>query len=181
MKSHTTLVPARTLILVLLIVVMVAGSTAAFADEAPGGDALAGPAAAPNPPQISIEKASSSIALLWQHTDYPRTTAYQVWRSEDPLFDPNAGQGVKIDEYTFPGTLYGQGTDFRYVDNGSCGKYTAPSSAPNTCRYPQSPTVTVLGDVAHNYFWAVRAGNTDGEYDFDNRVGEFDFRLVPGS
>jgi len=27
----------------------------------------------------------------------------------------------------------------------------------------------------------VRAGNSNGEFDFANRVGEFDFALVPGS
>jgi hypothetical protein len=145
--------------------------------------APAGPAAAPEAPEIRIEKASSnSIALLWDHPG-EETTAYQVWRSENPYFDPNIGQGAKIDEYAFPG-VYGQGTAFRYVDNGSCGYFlvgTPPSEQqPQPCT-SQNPTVTVLGDVAHNYFWAVRGGNTAGEFDFANRVGEFDYRLVPGS
>lgn len=157
-------------------------SGVALAAEAPEGEGLlAGPQAAPNPPWISIQKnTASSIALLWEHSDQT-TAVYQVWRGTSPYFDPNLGQGVKIDEYSFPLTLYGLGTGFRYVDNGVCGYYTAPSSAPNTCRYPQSPTVQVLGNVAVNYFWAVRAGNSGGEFDFANRVGEFDFALVPGA
>ncbi len=171
----------RTPILFLLAVALaVTGATAAFASEPPGGEGLAGPDSAPNPPSISIEVASSSsIALLWEHTDQA-ATVYQVWRSEAPYFNPNAGQGTLIDAYTFPSALYGQGVSFRYVDNGICGVYTQPSSAPTTCRYPQSPTVTVRGDVAHNYVWVLRAGNSAGEFDFDNRVGEFDYRLVKG-
>ncbi len=86
-----------------------------------------------------------------------------------------------IDACTFPSGLYGQGAEFRYVDNGSCGYYSDPSSAPVTCRYPQNPTATVLGDVKRNYFWVLRAGNSGSEFEFDNRVGEFDFRFVTGS
>lgn len=166
--------------LLLAAALAVTGATAAFASEPPGGEGLAGPDSAPNPPSISIAAASSSsIALLWEHTDQT-ATVYQVWRSEAPYFNPNAGQGTLIDAYTFPISLYGQGVPFRYVDNGICGVYTQPSSAPTTCRYPQSPTVTVRGDVSHNYVWVLRAGNSAGEFDFDNRVGEFDFGLVKG-
>lgn len=164
----------------LIFVLLLTTGGVALAGEAPGEADLAGPQAAPNPPFISIQRAGpSSIALLWEHGDQT-TTAYQVWRSTDPYFDPNMGQGVKIDDYTFPGSLYGLGTEFRYVDDGVCGKYTAPASAPNTCRFSQNPPVTVIGDVAHNYFWAVRAGNSGDEFDFANRVGEFDFALVAG-
>ncbi len=162
-------------------ILMLVLSAAAQAKEPPGDQDLAGPQAAPNPPEISIQKnTTSSIALLWEHSDQT-TTTYQVWRSTNPYFNPNLGQGVKIDEYSFLSGLYGLGVGFRYVDNGVCGYYTAPSSAPSTCRFPQSPTVTVLGDVTQNYFWAVRAGNSGSEFDFANRVGEFDFALVPGS
>lgn len=172
----------RILILFLIgLALVAAGSQAALAREAPGNDGLAGPNAAPNPPEIIIQKnSSSSIALLWEHSDQTATT-YQIWRSENPYFDPNLGQGLKIDEYLFPSGLYGLNTAFRYVDDGSCGYYTAPPSAPTTCRYPQNPTVIVLGDVNHNYFWALRAGNSGGEFDFAKRVGEFDFALVKGS
>lgn len=166
---------------VAALLVVGVGVVAVRAREVPDMDGLAGPHAAPNPPEISIQKnTASSIALHWEHSDQT-TTTFQVWRSENPYFNPNIGQGVKIDEYSFPSGLYGLGVGFRYVDDGVCGYYTAPSSAPSTCRFPQSPTVTVLGDPGHNYFWAVRAGNSSGEFDFANRVGEFDFMLVKGS
>ncbi len=168
-------------LLALTLALAATGIPGALASEAPGRDAL-GPDAAPNPPPISIETASSSsIALLWEHTDQT-ATVYQVWRSESPYFDPNVGQGTKVDEYTFPSGLYGLGAEFRYIDNGSCGYFLVgmPPQQPKTCT-PQSPAVTVLGDVAHNYFWVLRAGNSGGEFDFANRVGEFDYRLVKGS
>lgn len=183
MTEHATMRLKNALFaFVLSVALIAAGSGSARAGEAPGGDGLAGPDAAPNPPAISIEKASSaSIALLWEHTDQT-ATVYQVWRSAAPYFNPNAGQGTKIDEYTFSSGLYGLGTEFRYVDNGSCGYFQVgiPPQQPKPCA-AQNPTVTVLGDVAHNYFWVVRAGNSGGEFDFDNRVGEFDFGLVKGS
>jgi len=42
------------------------------------------------------------------------------------------------------------------------------------------PAVEVIGDVAHQYFWVVRGANDNGVSDNSNRVGEFDFALVPG-
>jgi len=175
--------------LLLTLILLVAGSTAAWSQEEPIPDDWAGPApdaplrpqAAPNPPTISIQKNSgSSIALLWEHEDQTATT-YQVWRSTHPYFDPNLGQGVKIDDYSFPSGLYGLFTEFRYVDDGACGYFEVgtPPQQPQPCKV-QSPAVMVLGDVNHNYFWAVRAGNEGGEFDFANRVGEFDFALVKG-
>lgn len=180
--QHQPVGPFRVLLpLLLAIILLAAGGAVAWATEDPGREALAGPDAAPNPPPISIEAASSSsIALLWEHIDQTATT-YQVWRSEAPYFNPNAGQGTLIDAYIFSSGVYGLGTAFQYVDNGICGYFLVgtPPQQPKPCT-AQSPTVTVRGDVAHNYFWVLRAGNGGGEFDFENRVGEFDYRLVKG-
>lgn len=165
------------LIILLAIGLLVAGGIAQ-AREAPPPD-LVGPDAAPNPPYISISRGATTIQLDWEHADQT-TSIYQVWRSENPYFDPNAGQGALIDNYAFDKDLFGLGSPFTFVDNGICGTYTQPAFM-GGCRYPQNPTVTVVGDAAHNYFWVVMAGNDANELDFANRVGEFDFALVKGS
>lgn len=184
MNRHTPQSLTRILLLFLVVAALTAAwSAVALASEAPD-EGLSSPDAAPNPPPISIEVASSnSIALLWESVDQTfMTTAFQVWRSADaPYFDPAIGEGAMIDQYTFPGSMYGVGTAFSYVDDGSCGYFMlAGSPEPLQPCTPQTPTVTVLGDVAHNYFWVLRAGNSDNEFDFANRVGEFDYALVKG-
>ncbi len=182
MNRHTSYRLGRGLLLLgLLVTLLAAGGSAAWASETPGGvndSRAAGPDAAFDPPQIAIAKNSTtSIKLTWFH---PATsiTLYQAWRSEAPYFTPPA-QGTKIDSYEFQSGVYGVDTPFGYVDNGACGYFIA-NGAPQTCKQ-QVPPVTVLGDAAHNYFWVVRAGNAIPEYENSNRVGEFDFALVPGS
>lgn len=168
----------RRLLMLSLCVSLVGGGPAAQASQ--DSPAPLAPTSAPNPPDVKIARQGSAAVLTWQHPDSTVAT-YQIWRSQNPYFDPNAGEGTLIDSYSFSLGPYGTFTVFNYLDNGSCGYYLAPLSAPKTCRYPQTPTVTAIGDVSHNYFWAVRAGNSAGEFDFGNRVGEFDFALVPGS
>ncbi len=181
-RPSTRIMPWGLIVLVLVVTLIAAGGSAAWASEEPGSSdsRAAGPNAAWDPPHISIAKYSStSIELSWAHPD-TAITLYQAWRAvNDPYFDPNASEGTKIDQYSFPTGLYSRDTPFEYVDNGTCGYFVA-GGAQQTCT-PQTPNVTVLGDVAHNYFWVVRAGDNIPEYDYDNRVGEFDFTLVPGS
>ena len=162
-------------LLVALLIGLLAVGGVAQAREAPLIEP-ADPDAAPNPPQVYISRSGSAIQMDWEHIDQT-TTIYQVWRSEDPAFDPHAGQGTLIDSYSFSKGLFGLGSPFTFVDNGICGTYTWPTFM-GGCRYPQNPRVTVTGDVAHNYFWVVMAGNDANELDFANRVGEFDFALV---
>ncbi len=167
------------MLLVLIVTLLAAGSSLAWASEEPGNDSrFAGPDAVWDAPFIFITKqSSSSIKLSWLHSA-TAITLYQVWRSEAPYFVPPAA-GTMIDSVTFPSGPYGLDTPFAYVDNGACG-YFIVNGAPQTCK-PQSPPVTVLGDVDHNYFWVVRAGDPTPDYEYNNRVGEFDFALVPGS
>lgn len=137
------------------------------------------PESAPDAPNISIASTGANIELSWEHADIT-TASYQIWRSvNQPYFEP-PGAGQMIDNYSFPTALYGIFEPFAYIDDGVCGYFTAPPSAPG-CTNPQSPAETILGDVADNYTWVVRVGSTSTEYDTSNRVGEFDFAIVPGS
>ncbi len=58
----------------------------------------------------------------------------------------------------------GGGASFAFVDDGESS----------------SPAVQIIGDAASNYFWVLRSRNGDGVSGLSNRVGEFDFNLVPG-
>lgn len=170
----------RTLTLVASIAVALALLLPQAALAIPAGPEVFQPDSAPYPPYVRVYVDSDKIRLEWYHED-PTTGAYEIRRSSTPYFDPNGGQGVVIDSYSFNPAAYGVNTLFKYLDDGVCGRYTAPSSAPTTCRYVQNPTVDVTGDVQNHYFWAVRAGSSSQEFDYVNRVGEFDFKLVPGS
>jgi hypothetical protein len=135
------------------------------------------PGAAPNPPYIAISRSGSNAARLdWDHPD-ASLTSYEVWRAEQPYFDPAQGQGSKIGSYSFSEGIYAEFAPFSYVDNGSCGYFIAAGQQ-LPCA-PQNPAATVVGDPLHQYFWVVRAGNS--EYADSNRVGEFDFSLEKGS
>ena len=78
-------------------------------------------------------------------------TAYGIWRSTQPYFDPDATNCncTKIDE-------------------------TAALSCPGRL------AITPIGDVNNNYFYLVRAQNSAGWSPVSNRTGEFDFALTPG-
>ena len=154
-------------------------TTLLFGDPAMSLRLPTDPNAVPNAPFVSISSpASGTINLAWQHPD--RTlTQYEVWRSEAPYFVPAQNQGTKIGNHTFSSSAYGEGVAFSYVDNGSCGYFVA-AGTPLACQ-SQAPTVTVTGDVLHNYFWVVRGGNSGSQFADSNRVGEFDYPLVKGN
>lgn len=170
--------------LALSVVVLATGSAAHANEAVPGWDsgsgaAQASPQAAPNPPDVSIGHSGSSINLSWEHPDVS-LTLYQIWRSEAPYFDPDQNEGALLDSLSFQSSVYGEWTPFGYVDDGACG-YFVISDAPQLPCTPQAPTVTVVGDVAHNYFWVVRVGNDSDDFAISNRVGEFDYALVKGN
>jgi hypothetical protein len=139
------------------------------------GDSFA-PDAAPNPPYIIISPSgSNAVRLEWSHPE-ASLTSYEVWRSESPYFDQAIGPAAKIGAYQFAQGVYGENVAFEYLDDGFCSCFAvAGQSLP--CAV-QNPSVTVIGDVDHQYYWLVRASN--GVFADSNRVGEFDFPLVRG-
>ncbi len=78
-------------------------------------------------------------------------SAYEVWRATSPYFDPAAGEGLLLS--TEPATA----GEMTYLDAGA------------------------LGDHTQNYFYVLRGYLNNGTSDPSNRVGEFDFQLVPGT
>ena len=112
-------------------------------------------------PALDIAQAGNQVRLSWLHQAANQT--YQVWRSADlPYFDPGAGQGAWVAAVAADGAAHDQ--ELVYLDDGAT----------------PLPAVEVIGDVAHQYFWVVRGANDNGVSDNSNRVGEFDFALVPG-
>ena len=135
------------------------------------------PEAAPNAPSIAITRSgSSAVQLEWTHPD-TSLTSYEVWRSDQPYFDPALDQGLRIGSYAFPEVVYGEGARFAYIDNGACSYFVAAGQALSCA--PQNPTVAVTGAGARAYYWFVRGSN--GEYADSNRAGAFDFALVKGA
>lgn len=133
------------------------------------------PGAAPVAPSLSIWRSGGSAIVSWYHES--EDTGYEVWRSTLPYFDPALGEGNKLIDFSSgPAST---GDPFDCTDNGNTVNCTLNSS-PFAGSDP-SPNVTVIGDVNTNYFWVVRGRNGDGVSDNSNRVGEFDFALVPGS
>ncbi len=151
----------------LLIVLLAwpAGGIQASGITDAGGAAPAGPAAVPDPPDVTlITRSGSNATLEW--TSAGDCTAYEVWRGVTPYFEPAANATNKIAELE---NIYGEGQPVPYTDNGI--DYFAPYLAP----------VTVIGNVQINYFWVVRGRNGGSVSGNSNRVGEFDYKLVPGS
>ncbi len=112
-------------------------------------------------PSLTIAGEGSAARLSWPHQAANQT--YQVWREADqPYFDPDGGQGTHIADVAAGSALAGE--PLVYVDDG-----TTPA-----------PPVAIIGDPSHQYFWVVRGVNGAGVSDSSNRVGEFDFVLVPG-
>ena len=102
----------------------------------------------PQAPAVTATRSGNNVSLSW-----PAVTAmvppYDIWRSTQPFFDPDATDCNC--------TKIGQTRGLSFVDNGS------------------------IGDVAHNYFYMVRAqNNSTGKWFNFNRTGEFDFALRPG-
>lgn len=118
------------------------------------------PVLLPTPPAVTIKAAGANAALSWLHQ--LDSAQYEVWRDTTPYFDPAAGQGVQVT--TRDAGFVGRGASFTFGDDGT----TPP------------PAVKIIGDTAVNYFWVLRSRNGDGVSALSNRVGEFDFALVPG-
>ncbi len=170
---------ARAALGVALFVLVMLAPVAFAGNEAPpfSSPGAVQPNAAPNPPYISISRYSTNaVRLDWGHPD-TSLTSYEVWRSELPYFTPSVDASAKVGSYAFSQGIYGEYAPFSYIDNGSCGYFIAAGQQ-LPCS-PQNPSVTVIGDVSHQYYWLVRASN--GEHADSNRVGEFDFALVKGS
>ena len=119
------------------------------------------PAIPPLPPAMTLARLGGTVKLSWPHR--LDSASYEVWRGTTPYFDPAAGQGVQVS--TVNAGFVGAGASFSAEDNGT----NPPAPGP------------IIGDPAQNYFWVIRSRNGDGISANSNRVGEFDFRLVPGS
>ena len=78
-------------------------------------------------------------------------SAYEIWRDAAPYFDPAAGEG------TLRSTEPATSGEMTYLDSGA------------------------VGDAAQNYFYVLRGYLNGGASDPSNRVGEFDFQLIPGA
>jgi hypothetical protein len=86
-----------------------------------------------------------------QWTHTPPNTAYEIWRSTEPYFDRALGEGELVDTLeAVPGLM----------------TYEVPSGG--------------VGDVGINYFYVVLARLGPEVSSAANRVGEFDFSVVPG-
>ncbi|MGQ9768289.1 MAG: C25 family cysteine peptidase [Anaerolineae bacterium] len=116
------------------------------------------PATPPTPPTVAIAARGADAVLSWPHS--LDAAQYEVWRDMAPYFEPDAAVLVTTQDAGFVGA----GASFEFADDGA--------SPP--------PPAQVIGDPAANYFWVLRSRNGDGVSELSNRVGEFDFALVPG-
>lgn len=118
-------------------------------------------AAWPVTPSLDIDGEDSAARLSWPHQAANQT--YQIWRAADqPHFDPASGAGVQVASVVADSYVHDQ--SIVYLDDGVQGILA----------------VTVIGDPQHQYFWVVQGANGTGVSESSNRVGEFDFALVPG-
>jgi len=107
--------------------------------------------AAPLSTTVAITRSGNHVGLRWPHT--ASNAAYEVWRSAWPYFTPDDGDSIRIGE--------------------------APAPAAGEATY--SDATGGPGDPAVNYFYLVRGINAAGRWSsVSNRVGEFDFAIVPG-
>ncbi|MDW8319671.1 MAG: C25 family cysteine peptidase, partial [Anaerolineae bacterium] len=119
------------------------------------------PATPPTPPTVGVELTGAGVRLSWPHL--LDSSQYEVWRGTAPYFDPDAAEGVLVS--TVDAGFVGAGASFQFTDDGAT----------------PLPPVQIIGDPATNYFWVVRSRNRDAASGLSNRVGEFDFALVPGT
>jgi len=77
--------------------------------------------------------------------------AYEIWRDTAPYFDPAAGEG------TLRSTEQAVPGEMTYLDTGAVGSWD------------------------ENHFYVIRGYLNGGVSDPSNRVGEFDFQLIPGT
>ncbi len=157
----------RTRVLSLVAALLFAGASSGLAAEVGPETAPFEPAGAAVAPNISVARiAGTSNALLsWEHEE--ENDGYQVWRGTTPYFN-----------------LPGQGGQIRYSSAASCGQPCYFNITDDGLDYFPAdgtlPEVQVIGDTAANFFWVVRGQNGESVSDNSNRVGEFDYALVPG-
>ena len=113
---------------------------------------LAATAVLPVAPVVTARRNGSSIVLTWAHAS--ANASYQVWQGFSPYFAPSSG------------SIVGDGATGNCVNNGVTVTCTAASA---------------IGNSSINHFYVVRAFNSGGTSADSNRVGKFDFGLVPGS
>ncbi len=104
------------------------------------------------PPLISAARDIGNVTKIsWKHVS--QYTTYQVWRSTRPYFSPYDVDAEQIGAVSGPFS-----EDVVFHDNPGA-----------------------IGNVETNYFYIVRGINAAGMAGISNRVGEFDFALVPGN
>jgi hypothetical protein len=109
----------------------------------------------PVAPVVSISRDGNNIVLSWPHL--AQNASYQIWRDTIPYFTPGeSGTNIAGGMPPAPNCTYAGETI--------------------TCTDP-----AVLGDPAVNYFYLVHAFNAAGAEADSNRVGEFDFAVIPGN
>lgn len=146
---------------------LLAGASSSLAAEVGPEMAPFEPAGAVVAPDISVARmAGTSNALLsWEHAG--ENEGYQVWRGTAPYFEPPD-----------------EGGQIWYTSAASCGApcyFNIPDDGLDY--YPADgtlPAVLVIGATTTNFFWVVRGQNGESVSGNSNRVGEFDFALVPG-
>jgi len=113
----------------------------------------------PAPPAVSIERSGETLVLSWPSVTLDIADqatlvhSYRIWRGPLPYCDPAQPDcGC---------SLIAETPALAFEDAGGDG-------------------VDVVGDVAHNYTYVVKAVNAVGESTGSTSVGEFDFALVPG-
>jgi hypothetical protein len=127
---------------------------------------VAEPEGAPEAPWIEITGSSpSSLLLFWSHLI--ENDNYDLFRATRPYFQPEDVDANCIIAISAAG--FGSGSVVEYIDDG-IDRYAGDGSI---------GPVQIVGDSAHNYFWAAQ-GRSDGGSGVVNWVGEFDFALVKG-
>jgi hypothetical protein len=116
----------------------------------------------PEPPVVGIsaQAGSAGFSVKWDHL--AANTSYEVWRGVTPYFVPGQS-GLQVGSVS-SATGFEPGQEMQYMDDGTT----------------VAPPVVTVGDPLINYTWVVRGANWRGLSGSSNRVGEFDFVLVPG-
>lgn len=140
-------------------------------DEALSGEPLVAPASPqgiPEAPWVQIKLAPnpSHVRLNWEH--WMGNEGYEIYRSPVPYFEPGVAPANRILDLSGG---YGGGSIVETIDDG-IDRYAADDVV---------GPVQVIGDVQHNYFWAVQARAGGSVSGVINYVGEFDFALVRGN
>ncbi|MCX6032250.1 MAG: S8 family serine peptidase [Chloroflexi bacterium] len=107
-------------------------------------------APAPVAPVVSIAQTGGDVVLRWLHA--PANATYEVWQSAAPYFTPG-GVGATV---------------------------IAHGAAPECTNADGAITCTDAGAIGADYAYVVRAANALGAWADSNRVGKFEFDIIPG-